>query len=156
VRLRLILAAAAVAIFAAAIVFAVLVVTADSGEARSPTRAEYIARVNAVCRVYNVRLAKIPAPVAVGNPQAVAQSVGQALPLVVERAEKVRAIKPPQALAGQVGRMFALSDRAVRELRIAYRESRANKLLKGDAALGRFLGYSDRAKEVARKIGLSC
>jgi hypothetical protein len=154
VRFRLIVGSSAAAMIVAAVVFAVVLLTAD--DAHSVTKAEYVARVNAVCRVYNVRLAKIPAPVAVGNPQAVAQSIGQALPLVVARAEKVRAIKPPRALAGQVRAMFALSDRAVRELRTAYRTSRANKLLEGDAALGRFLGSSDRAKALARRIGLSC
>ena len=153
-RLRLILAAAAAATLVGGVVAGIVLLLAD--DAHSTTRAEYVARVNAVCRVYNAKLNRIPAPVALGNPRAVAQSIGQALPLVVERAEKVRAIEPPDALAPQVRSMFALSDRATRALNDAYRLSRANKILEGSTALGRFLAFSDRAKQVATKIGLSC
>jgi hypothetical protein len=154
VRLRLILAAAAAAVLAGGVAVAVVLVTA--GEAHSMTKAQYVARVNEICRVYNARLARVPAPVAVGNPQAVAQSIAAALPLVIERADKVRAVDAPPELETQVRAMFALSDRALSDLNDAYALSRANRLLDGMKALGRFLAVSDRAKQIARRIGLSC
>jgi hypothetical protein len=74
---------------AAAVAILLIILLDDDGEAKL-TRAEYIARVEAVCRDYNRRLARVPAPVAVGNPQAVAQSIDQALPLVEERAARAK------------------------------------------------------------------
>jgi hypothetical protein len=151
---RIVLVAAAVVIAAGVAIFAVVLVS--DGGARPMTKAQYVARVNAICRSYNARLNRIPAPVAVGNPQAIAQSVGQALPLVVERAEKVRAVEPPAELEPRVRRMFALSDLAVRDLRYSLAHARANRLVSATQALGRFLRTSGRAKDVAREIGLSC
>lgn len=151
---RLILVAAAAAVAGGIALFAVILLSDD--DAKALTKAEYIARANAVCRVYNARLAKIDAPVAVGNPQAIARSISEALPLVVERAEKVRAIKPPAEFETRVRQMFSLSDRAIAQLRAALRHARANRVLESNRSLGMFLGFSERAKQVATGIGLSC
>jgi len=143
---------AAVLLIAGGIAVA-LAITLGGGDGR-PTRAEYVAEVNAVCREYNAKLNRIPAPIAVGNPEAIAQSIGQALPLVEERAAKARAVDPPEEV--EVERMFALSDEAIGELRIARRDAVAGRLRESAVALGRFLAVSDEARKVAAGIGLSC
>jgi hypothetical protein len=52
--------------------------------------------------------------------------------------------------------MFALSDRAIAELRAALRHARASRLLESSRSMGSFLGFSERAKQEADRIGLSC
>jgi len=136
-------------------VAAVVIVLTDNGDSR-PTRDAYLAQVEAVCRPYNDRLAKIPPPSAVGNPQAVAQSIERALPLVVERAERAQAIEPPSELEDGLRHVFALSSKAITELRAALRSARRSDVPESAVAMGRFLAVSADAQTAARAIGLSC
>jgi hypothetical protein len=147
---------AAGSLAAAAALAIVLIVLLRNGGEETLTRAEYIARVEAVCRDYNRRLARIPAPIAVGNPQAVAESIGRALPLVEERAAAAKAIAPPPELAARVERVFSLSDIAIAELRSARAAAEAGSLKRSARALGRFLVASDDAQRAAEAIGLNC
>jgi hypothetical protein len=147
---------AAGSLAAAAALAIVLIVLLRNGGEETLTRAEYIARVEAVCRDYNRRLARIPAPIAVGNPQAVAESIGRALPLVEERAAAAKAIAPPPELAARVERVFSLSDIAIAELRSARAAAEAGSLKRSARALGRFLAASDDAQRAAEAIGLNC
>jgi hypothetical protein len=150
-----ILTVAASLAVAAALAILLIVLLGDGGDAKL-TRAEYIARVEAVCRHYNRRLARIPAPVAVGNPQAVAQSIDQALPLVEERAARAKAIVPPPELADDVEQVFSRSDTAIAELRAARAAAEAGSLERSARLLGLFLATSDDAKRAAEAIGLNC
>jgi hypothetical protein len=150
-----VLTAAASLAVAAGLAIVLVVLLRDDGEEKL-TRAEYIARVEAVCRDYNRRLARIPAPIAVGNPQAVAESIGRALPLVEERAAAAKAITPPPELAARVEQVFSLSDMAVAELRSARAAADAGSLKRSARALGRFLAASDEARSAAVAIGLNC
>jgi hypothetical protein len=147
---------AAVSLAVAATLAIVLIVLLRNGGEAKLTRAEYIARVEAVCRDYNRRLARIPAPVAVGNPQAVAESIDRAMPLVEERAAKARAIAPPPELAARVEQVFVLSDTAMAELRSARAAADAGSVKRSARALGRFLAASDDARRAAVAIGLNC
>jgi hypothetical protein len=150
-----ILAAAASLAVAAALVILLIIRLGNGGEAKL-TRAEYIARVEAVCRDYNRRLARIPAPVAVGNPEAVARSIERALPLVEERAARAKAIAPPPELADRVRQVFALSDTAIGELRSARAAADGGSVRRAARALGRFLAAAEEARTVALTIGLNC
>jgi hypothetical protein len=150
-----ILTAAASLAVAAALAILLVIVLSDDGGAKL-TRAEYIARVEAVCRDYNRRLARIPAPVAVGNPQAVAQSIAQALPLVEERAARAKAITPPPDLANRAQQVFARSDKAITELRSARAAAAAGSLRRSARAMGRFLAAAEDARRAAAAIGLNC
>jgi hypothetical protein len=150
-----ILAFAAPLAIAAAVAIPLIILLRDGGDAPL-TRAEYIARVGAVCREYNRRLARVPAPIAVGNPQALAQSIDRALPLVEERAAKAKAIAPPPELTDNVEHVFTLSDRAIAELRSARAAADAGSLERSARAFGRFLAAADEARTVAMAIGLNC
>ena len=154
-RRGFILTAAASLVAAAALAILLVILLGDGGE-EELTKAEYIARVEAVCRDYNRRLARIPAPVAVGNPQAVKVSIDRALPLVEERAAKARAIPPPPELATRVRQVFALSDTAIAELRSARTAAQAGSLKRSARAFGRFLAAAGEARSVALAIGLNC
>jgi hypothetical protein len=154
-RRKYILTGAASLAVGAAVAIPLVILLRDGGE-ETLTRAEYIARVDAVCRVYNRRLARIPAPVAVGNPQALAQSIDRALPLVEERADRARAIAPPPELADYVEQVFSLSDKAIAELRSARTAADAGSLERSARAFGRFLAAAEEAHSVAVAIGLNC
>jgi hypothetical protein len=154
-RREYILAAAGLLAVAAAVPI-LLIILLDGGDEPELTRAEYIARVEAVCRDYNRRLARISAPVAVGNPQAVAESIERALPLVEERAARAKAIAPPPELAARVQQVFSLSDTAIAELRSARAAADAGSVKRSARALGRFLAASDDARRAAVAIGLNC
>jgi hypothetical protein len=154
-RREYILIAAASLAVAAALAILLIILLGDGGEAKL-TRAEYIARVEAVCRDYNRRLARIPAPVAVGNPQALAESIDRALPLVEERAARAKAIAPPPELAARVQQVFVLSDTAIAELRSARAAADAGSLKRSARAFGRFLAAAEEARRVAVTIGLNC
>jgi hypothetical protein len=148
----------AAASLAAAAALAILLVISlrDNGGEQELTRTEYIARVEAVCREYNRRLARIPAPVAIGNPQAVAASIDRALPLVEERAARAKAIAPPPELADRVRQVFALSDTAIAELRSARTAAHAGSLKRSARSFGRFLAAAEEARRAAVAIGLNC
>ena len=154
-RRAFVLTAAASLAVAAGLAIVLVILLRNGGEEKL-TKAEYIARVEAVCRDYNRRLARIPAPIAVGNPRAVAESIGRALPLVEERAAAAQAIAPPPELAARVEQVFSLSDTAIAELRSAHRAAEAGSLKRSARALGRFLVASDDARSAAVAIGLNC
>jgi hypothetical protein len=137
-------------------VAAIIVLVVGGGGDSAPTRAEYIAQVNAVCAEHNAELARIPAPVAAANPDAIRQSIEQALPITEERAAEARAIEPPTALEPDVERMFSLSDEAIEELREARDAAQDGNLRESATALGRFLAASEQAHEIGLSIGLSC
>lgn len=85
-----------------------------------------------------------------------ARSIAQALPLVVERAERAQAIERPPALVGDMAQVFARSDAAVVQLRSALREARAGNVRESTIAFGRFLAISGDARDAARTVGLGC
>jgi hypothetical protein len=138
--------AAAAVLAAAAGVAVALVLLLGGGSKGGLTRKQYLARVSAICCDYNRRLARIPAPIGLTDPRAVARSITRALPLVRARAAAAKAVRPPDELRLEVAAMFRLSDRAIGELRNARRAALA----------GRFLEVSDEAHAVAVRIGLDC
>ncbi len=154
-------ALAATALLAiAAGVAAIVVLVADSleggGRARTLTRAEYLARIQVICHRYDRKLARIPTPANPANPQALAQSIGQTLPLVDRQIAEERSVEPPPEIAARVEHAFALRDESVRDLK----ESR-RKALVGDAggavtAFAKFIQARDKARQAADAIGFRC
>jgi hypothetical protein len=151
-------ALAATALLAvAAGVAAIVVLVADSleggGRARTLTRKEYLARIQVICHSYDQKLARIPPGASV---QLLAQSIGQALPLVERRIAEQRSVEPPPELAARVEHAFALADEVVRDLK----ESR-RKALAGDAggsvtAFAKFIQAADKARQAEDAIGFRC
>jgi hypothetical protein len=88
----------------------VLVFSGDSKAA--PTKAEYLARVAAICRVYGPQLDMISPPDASG-PGDVAAAIALALPLVRAQARAVRALEAPAALNTRLAPWFDLQDRRI-------------------------------------------
>ncbi|HEY7732060.1 MAG TPA: hypothetical protein VH950_14360 [Gaiellaceae bacterium] len=97
----------------AAVVVAVAatVVLAFSSSSRAePTRAQYLKRVAAICRVYGPRLDRIRPP-DVAEPANVIAAITAALPLIKAQERRVRALEAPASLRDRLARWFRLQDR---------------------------------------------
>ena len=79
---------------AAGVVTAVILVATASSHAE-PTRAQYLAGVAAICRVYGPKLDRIRPP-DVAEPANVIAAVDRVLPLVTAQLGRVRTLEPPR------------------------------------------------------------
>jgi hypothetical protein len=107
---RIVLGAAAAAAAAGVATAAILVATAHSSA--EPTRAEYLAGVADICRVYGPKLDRIRPP-DVAEPANVIDAVNRVLPLVRAQLRRVRALAPPDELRPRVERWLALQERRI-------------------------------------------
>jgi hypothetical protein len=144
------------AVVAAAVSGAVIAGFVILGGEDSLGRQEYLKRVNAICRDYNARLADVPSPAGLADPNLISRSIARALPLVEERAEKVRAIEPPAELRPTVARLFDAADIALADLRRSKEAADNGDLRPSATALGAFLAHSDDAHQIGLRIGFRC
>ncbi len=153
-------ALAGTALLVAAGVAAIVVLVAnslqDGRRARTLSRTEYLARIQVICRSYDRKLARIPIPANPANPQALAQSIGQTLPLLDRQIAEERAVEPPPEIAGKVERAFALRDESVRDLKESRRKALAGDAGGAVAAFARFIQARDKARQAADAIGFRC
>jgi len=146
----------ATALAAAAGLGAGLWLALGGGDAKEPSRKEYLAQVSSVCRTYARRLERIPAP---GDPAAfgnVISSVRQVLPLLRAQAAAMQAVPPPAALEPRLERLFALDRRSVVELRGGVGAARRRD--PGGVATGllRFSSARDQVHSLAVATGIEC
>jgi hypothetical protein len=110
-RHRHALLGAAFAVMAAGVAVALfLVFSADSRA--EPTRAQYLAQVAAICRVYGPQLDRIRPP-DVSGPGNVVAAITRALPLVRAQEREVRALAAPEELSTRLARWLDLQDRRI-------------------------------------------
>jgi hypothetical protein len=120
------------------------------------TRAAYVRRANAICDAYGKRLDRIPPPLDPASPGAVYESIGLALPLLREQTRRVRALRPPSALADDVDRFFALTERSLRDLERARGRAFRRELFPMVQSIAAFEESRNRAKRMSRAIGFTC
>ena len=128
----------------------------DRGGSRTLTRAEYLARVQRLCREADRKLAGIPPPANLSNPEVVSASIDRVLPLLRRYIAAERRIEPPPEPAAQMDRAFELSDQSVRDLEETRRRAPAADTRGAFRATARFLESRDRARAAARAAGLRC
>ena len=126
------------------------------GSEDGPTRSEYVARINAVCRPYARRLDKVPPPLSFTNLAEVARSVGRALPLLEEQAEKAKAVQPPPADEELVEEFFARTEASVRALRSVRRAARAGNAAAAQRSFLSFFRAREQARALADELGFRC
>jgi hypothetical protein len=146
---------ALVVVLAGAIAATVVVLGRRDGT-EELTRPEYVARVSAICRRYERRLARIPPPTNFANPREVVHSVSRALPLVRERLATVRAVDPPEELEAQVARFLGLNGRANARLDALLAAARAGNRGAMGRALLEFLEAREAARRDSAAIGFRC
>ncbi|HZR91772.1 MAG TPA: hypothetical protein VFA44_05110 [Gaiellaceae bacterium] len=105
---------------AAAAASLALVLSFSGASTAAPSKAEYLARVAAICRVYGPLLDRVRPP-DVAEPANVIAAIRIVLPLVKEQEREVRALTPPRELRAQLGRWFALQDARIAKLEEALR-----------------------------------
>lgn len=154
-RRKTIVAAAVLLGVATGIVTGIVVASGGDG-AHEPTRAEYLARVAAICGTYGKQLDRIPPPTDPASPGAVVESIRRALPILRGQAERIRALEVPTALRGPLDRFFVLTDRSIVALERARREAEQRALFPMVQAIADFEAVRDQAKGVARAIGFDC
>jgi hypothetical protein len=147
---------AAAAAAAVAGITATLVVVFAGGAGAKPTRAEYLARAQAICQEVGHKLDLITPPTdpaSVGN---FYESIGKALPLLTDQERRIRALSEPTELRPRLDRFFALTDRSLAALAEARRQAAQRALFPMVQALARFETFRDRAKLIAHDIGFKC
>jgi hypothetical protein len=153
-RRRWVLGAFALGAVGAAV--AALVVVAATRGAYEPTRAEYLAAAEAICVEYGDRLDRIPPPTDVASPGAVVESLEQALPILREQEDRIRALAAPGELRSRLERFYRLTDRSLDALQEALDQALERAIYPMAVALTRFGDVRDQAKLLAREIGFDC
>jgi hypothetical protein len=130
------------------------IILALSGSSRAaPTKAEYFARVAAICRVYGPELDKVAPPGDIATPGEIADPIKLALPLVVAELREVRALRPPTELAAQVRRWLALRRQAVDLMRRTLREALLPDIRRMGPDWLRFMALTEKAAHIGSQIG---
>jgi hypothetical protein len=150
-RGRLLLGAACLLI--AGGVAAALVLAFSDDSSATPSKAEYFARVAAICRTYGPQLDKIDPPHDIAIPGEVVGPVRIVLPLIVMQTRDLHALRPPKELAGEIEHWLALKDRAIETLKRTLREGLLPdvRLMGPDWLL--FVEQNEAAGKAASKIG---
>ena len=122
----------------------------------TPSRAEYVARIEAICRAYGRKLDKIHPPADIATPVEMAFSIGEALPILKEQDERARAVPVPKALRAQAERFFKQSGRSLAGLDEALRSARRNDYGGMGHGYVQFVRARDAARVQAKAIGFNC
>jgi hypothetical protein len=143
---------AACAALAAAVAALVLVFATESSRA-APTKAEYFARIAAICRLYGPKLDKIPPPYDITIPALITRSVRKVEPIMRAEAEAVRRLDPPRELRAQLARWNELNRRSIAKLGLALRAAKRIDLRGIQVAYVEFVVTGAKAQKLGHAIG---
>ena len=143
---------AACAALAAAVAALVLVFGSGSSQA-APTKAEYFARIAAICRLYGPKLDKIPPPYDITIPALITRSVRKVEPILRAEAEAVRRLDPPRELRAQLARWNELNRRSIAKLGEALRAAKRTDLRGIQVAYVEFVVTGAKAQTLGKAIG---
>jgi hypothetical protein len=138
---------------AAAAVAAGIVLAFDGQSNAAPSKAQYFARIAAICRVYGPKLDAISPPHDIAIPGEVVGPVGLALPIIVAETREVRALQPPKDLAPAVEHWLTLKDRAITTLRRTLREALQPDVTRMGPDWLLFVRQADSAGKAGNAIG---
>ena len=151
-RRRRTLLGVASAVVAAGVAIAVILVATASSRAE-PTRAQYLAGVAAVCRVYGPRLDRIRPP-DVAEPANVIAAIDRVLPLVRAQLGRVKALDPPESLRPRVMRWLGLQERRLGMLEKADAAGRRQDFRALSVAYVDFLLAGSETGRLGKTIGI--
>jgi hypothetical protein len=143
---------ACVALAVAVAVAVVLIANTGSSKA-APTRAEYLSRVAAICRLYGPKLDKIPPPIDVSIPAEITEAVRKVEPILRAEAEAVRRLEPPRELRAQLARWNDLNQRSIAKLGEALRAAAKTDLRGIQVAYVAFVVTGAKAQKLGHAIG---
>jgi hypothetical protein len=151
---RALIGAALLAVAAAVAVPLALFATGD-GE-HGPTRADYLAQVNAICRRYEAPLVRVGVPANPADPRIVRAVVRRVLPLIERRINEISAVIPPEAMRAQVAKLLAAADDVSASLRAVLAAANANDVRLMLTAFGTFVELRDEARAQSHALGITC
>jgi hypothetical protein len=151
-RGRRTLVGAVCAVLTAAVVGTAALVFSASSRAE-PTRAQYLARVAAICRVYGPRLDRIRPP-DVAEPANVIDAVVRALPLARAQKREVSALESPPELRARLTRWLDLQDRRLGMLERALRAARKQDFRALSVAYVDFILAGPKVARLGSAIGI--
>ena len=143
---------AACAALAAAVAALVLVFATESSRA-APTKAEYFARIAAICRLYGPKLDKIPPPYDITIPALITRSVRKVEPILRAEAEAVRRLDPPRELRAQLASWNELNRSSIAKLGEALRAAKMTNLRGIQVAYVEFVVTGAKAQKLGKAIG---
>jgi hypothetical protein len=117
----------------------------------SLSRSAYVARLQTLCREASRKLSQVPAPSG-SNPQAIANSIEQALPVLRQAIADEEKLRPPREIEAQVKSAFELSDESLQALEESRRKAAAGD---GPGAL-RALARFEQVRNRGLALGLQC
>ena len=139
-------------IVVAGVVAGVALVTTAHSSSES-TRAQYLAAVAAICRVYGPKLDRIRPP-DVAEPANVIAAVDRVLPLVRAQLRRVKALEPPHELKRRVDRLLALHQQRLHKLEQAQAAGRRQDFRALSVAYVDFALAGRETGSLAREIGI--
>jgi hypothetical protein len=149
-RLLVGLACAALAI----VVAVAIVLIANTGSSKAaPTRAEYLSRIAAICRIYGPKLDKIPPPIDVSIPSEITEAVRKVEPILRAEAEAVRRLEPPRELKDKLEQWNELNQRSIAKLGEALRAAEKTDLRGIQVAYVEFVVTGAKAQKLGHSIG---
>jgi hypothetical protein len=137
----------------AAGVVAALVLLFTSNSAAAPSKAEYFAKVAAICRTYGPKLDRVPPPADLGIPSELAAAARKVQPVLKAEADAVRRLKPPRELRTKLVRWSRLNDKSIAKLDETLRAAREINLRGVQIAYVQFLVTGVKAQHLGRSIG---
>jgi hypothetical protein len=133
---------------------AALVLAFGTGSSQAgPTRAQYFARIAAICRLYGPKLDKIPPPYDITIPALITKSVRKVEPILRAEAEAVRRLDPPRELRAQLARWNELNRRSIAKLGEALRAAKRTDLRGIQVAYVEFVVTGTKAQTLGKAIG---
>jgi hypothetical protein len=108
-------------------------------------------QANSICKRYTEQLAALPAP---SSPAAISEYVDKAIPLLEQGVAELRALKPPEELAGDYGRMLDETENAIPAARDLGAAAAKNDPAAVQKALNEGNAANDKADRLATKLGL--
>lgn len=124
-------------------------------EERRPevTRAQYVKRFDAVCKPYQRRLQRLPAPASLADAQRLSR---QAVPILREELRRERALPRPEADEQALARFYSLRSQALRALASMGAAAKLNDPKVAGLALQSFQTRRAQAQALADRLGLGC
>ena len=138
---------------AVAVAVAVVLIANTGSSKAAPTKAEYLSRVAAICRLYGPKLDKVPPPIDVTIPSEITESVRKVEPILRAEAEAVRRLEPPRELRAQLARWNDLNQRSIAKLGEALRAAEKTDLRGIQVAYVAFVVTGAKAQKIGHAIG---
>jgi hypothetical protein len=130
-----------------------LALTFSGTSAAAPTKAEYFAKVAAICRVYGPKLDKISPPADLGIPSELSDAARKALPVLRAEADAVRRLVPPAELRSKLAEWSKLNDQSISKLAATLTAARQKNLQAVQISYVSFLVTGAKAQRLGKTIG---